>query len=318
MIGIVGSGFGLYGYLPAVIEATGEGILLPERYRASFLERAELIPFAGAVRWTENETDVLSCARGLVVAVTPSMQRELIAHCLARSNIELLLLEKPLAPSPSAAMELLQDLLHSRINFRIGYTFRYTDWGQQLLSSLGARMRDGTVVIKWNFMAHHFRHNLDTWKRWESTGGGVVRFYGIHIIALLAEIGYRKVSRSCTFGVSPDELEKWTATFEGANLPICDVMVDTKARSEEFNIEYFPKSNSLMPPSTLTNLSDPFNQQSVTPNFRRTDRRFPALLELCRSLSSPTTSEYEWYAASLKLWHKVENRTQFKVLAKER
>ena len=55
MIGIFGAGFGLYGYLPALIEVGGGPILLLDRYRIPFSERTELRRFVSAVQWQENE-----------------------------------------------------------------------------------------------------------------------------------------------------------------------------------------------------------------------------------------------------------------------
>ena len=48
MFAIRGSGFGLYGYLPALV-GCGRRVVLPERYRARFAERPELAPFANEV-----------------------------------------------------------------------------------------------------------------------------------------------------------------------------------------------------------------------------------------------------------------------------
>jgi len=36
MTGIIGSGFGLYGHLPAIAQVDTEPILLPQRYKSKF------------------------------------------------------------------------------------------------------------------------------------------------------------------------------------------------------------------------------------------------------------------------------------------
>jgi predicted dehydrogenase len=314
MIAILGSGFGLYGYLPALVDGCKERIVLPERCRSHFNERSELQRFASDVKWEQNEAEVLDCVSGVVLALQPIKQCEWVPQCLARSNIERLLLEKPLAHSPEVAITLFEDLLRSRKVFRIGYTFRYTEWGKQLLNILASQREGGLLTIRWSFMAHHFRHNLQNWKRFNSAGGGAIRFYGIHLIALLSEIGYRNVSLSQASGTSPEEVEKWVAIFEGPGLPECEVIVDTKSNVSEFKIELASNSTAVLTTTVFANLSDPFESQNKVYELDQIDQRVPILSQLCRSLWEDGTKEYEWYNATNWLWLTIENKTQFWLL----
>lgn len=45
-IAILGSGFGLYGYLPALVAHCVQRVVLPERYRQRLEERSELAQYA--------------------------------------------------------------------------------------------------------------------------------------------------------------------------------------------------------------------------------------------------------------------------------
>ena len=45
MYSIIGSGFGLYGYLPAIIKLHKKGVVLPEKYKEKILLRPELKEF---------------------------------------------------------------------------------------------------------------------------------------------------------------------------------------------------------------------------------------------------------------------------------
>jgi hypothetical protein len=311
MISILGSGFGLYGYLPALIGGCAQRIVLPERYRACFFERPELERFIGNVQWVPNENVALDSADGVVIALRPINQSEWIFRCLTRSNIERLLLEKPLAHSPEVAEKVFDSLVRSRKVFRIGYTFRYTAWGKQILKILGSKRESGLFIIHWSFLAHHFRHKLHNWKRFNTAGGGAIRFYGIHIIALLAEIGYCDVTVSLTFGASSDEIEKWTAIFVGTSLPECEVVVDTKSTKGEFRVEHVSNSNGVLENTVFANLSDPFELRGDVYELGKDDRRVPILSQLCCSLWEEDENEYEWYHAAIKLWLSVESKTQF-------
>lgn len=312
MIAIFGSGFGLYGYLPALV-ACGQRIVLPERYRGKFCGRPELACFTGEVTWGLDDAAVLESAEGAVLALRPTDQSEWISRCLVRPNIERLILEKPLAHSPDVAQVALDHLIRSGRAFRIGYTFRYTAWGKQMLSSLRSA-GGGALSIQWDFLAHHFRHDLCNWKRFNTNGGGAIRFYGIHIIALLAEFGYRDVTLSQAFGVSSDEIEKWSAVFTGSGLPECEVQIDTRSSISKFCVEQFPvPASGGLDSIVFADLNDPFDLGNKPSPFTRIDPRIPVLSQLCSSLWG-AENHYEWYDATIRLWRKVEKKTQFEVL----
>jgi len=210
---IIGSGFGLYGYLPALVDGCGLRVTLPGRYRQRFDERPELNRFRSAIEWSRDERAALDISEGVVLATTPHLQAEWISACLELEHIGYLLIEKPIAASPSEAMDLLDRLHHSGKIFRIGYVFRYTDWALALSRALKSPSSK-TLRIQWRFLAHHLAHQLHIWKRFNSTGGGAIRFYGIQLIALLAEFGYREIVESKATGPTRDEVAGWTATTD--------------------------------------------------------------------------------------------------------
>lgn len=312
MIAILGSGFGLYGYLPALVSGCGERIVLLKRYHARFCERPELARFAQDVQWERDEATALRCADGAVIALPPIAQSEWIPQCLALPNIERLLLEKPLAVSPEIAAGLSGDLARSGKTVRMGYTFRYTAWGTGIRDALKMKKENRSLSIQWNFRAHHFRHDLRNWKRFHVSGGGPIRFYGIQLIALLAEIGYCDVTSSRSFGNSPDEIEKWTASFAGPGLPECDAVVNTRASVRSFRVGLLPNSGTETE-AEFANQADPFESPSETDSLEGLDRRVPALSRLCRSLWEQSVNDYAWYDAVIELWRRIEEKTHFEI-----
>ncbi|MDQ3120168.1 MAG: hypothetical protein M3Q89_11475 [Verrucomicrobiota bacterium] len=312
MIAILGSGFGLYGYLPALVEGCKQRVVLPEAYRARFDERPELARFAGDVQWERDKAAAINSADGVVLALRPGDQKEWVPRCLALTNIERLLLEKPLATSPRVGKALLGDLTHSFKTVRVGYTFRYTRWGKRLLDALSVTRETRALSVQWNFLAHHLVHDLRNWKRSHVAGGGAIRFYGIQLIALLAEIGYRDVGVSLSFGPSADEVEKWTASFAGPGLPECDIVINTKVAVSSFRVELLSDSDN-KPNAVFTDQDDPFASTDEPSSSRGggLDRRLSVLTPLCCSLWTQTTDEYEWYEATIELWRCVEEKTHF-------
>jgi predicted dehydrogenase len=303
LIAILGSGFGLYGYLPAFAEARDEEIILPERYRPRLAARAELAGVAGRVHWSVDEAHALHRASTIAIAKRPSDQVALVAQCLARENVERLLLEKPLAPTPEAAGALLDRVASSGRVLRIGYTFRRTAWAASLARLLTTPSA-GTLAIHWRFTAHHYAHDLHTWKRRHDQGGGALRFYGIQLIALLAEFGYRDPVASQCAGVGMGEVDRWTATFAAGGLPDCTIVVDSRSDVTEFRVEQRVGDAA---PHVLVAQRDPFSTAATAGGL---DPRVGLLQELCASLWSGDTC-YAWYSAANALWRDVEAQTTF-------
>ena len=315
MIAILGSGFGLYGYLPALIQECGQEVVLPSDYRQHISERDELAPLVKRCHWQLTREAAVDAADGVVIALPPEEQAKWARHCLARPNIKRLLLEKPLAESPAAAASLLRDLDTSGKRFRIGYTFRYTDWGEQLLGVLGKRDSGGELLITWTFLAHHFRHDLQNWKRFSERGGGPIRFYGIQLIALLAEAGYNEVISSHSFGAHPNETEQWDASVAGPNLPPLHIQLHTRTEAPVFSVERRsgPGGEAISP---LFHDEDPFSPAESC-NSSQLDRRVAALGRLCRSFGRSTDEDIRWYEAAIDLWRAVERSTVFEQLKLE-
>lgn len=308
---ILGSGFGLYGYLPALIDGCSHQIILPERYRTRLYHRPELARFRDKIRWEKDEGSALEHADGGVIALPPEIQPAWIRSCMERANIKYLILEKPLGVSPEVALIVLSQLSNSSKAFRVGYTFRYTPWGNQILELMKtSHERLDSIMIHWSFAAHHFLHDINTWKRFTSTGGGAIRYYGIQMIALLAEIGYQDVTYSQSAGSALEEIESWSAAFLGPGLPKCDVFIDTKSQIRKFQIEIRFNRDSGTTEDLSLKLDDPFDDVHKIQSALD-DRRVPILSQLCSSLGEEDENQYRWYYGSIQLWQKTEQMTGF-------
>ena len=302
---VLGSGFGLYGYVPALIDGFSVKVVLPLRYQEPFLKRPELARYIEVIDWVAGEEEALAAADSVVVALRPADQEERVRACLSSVSIRHFILEKPLAHSPLAAKGLLDALVASGNEFRIGHNFQFTHWGigfQDLLRSLPAGRH---VVIQWAFHAHHHRHGLETWKRLTSAGGGALRFYGIHLIALLVECGYGVVDRSSSWGPAGDEMDGWTATFRGAGLPSCEVVVDARAVSDRFNIS-LTSGAAGSPAERLVELCDPYGLEDGDEQMPPGDRRISLLIRMLNSPLGDPGSRALSTTRIIKLWSEVE------------
>lgn len=291
-----GGGFGLYGYVPALLAREADSVVLPLSYRLPMTTRVELRSYVDRIRWVSTREGADALAEAVVVAIPPRAQQTAAIEAIRRDNVRSVVLEKPIAPSPAAAKSVLQAIRNAGKQVRVGYTFLFTDWYQTLASQ--ARDRSDDIQVEWTFKAHHFANDLPLWKRRADDGGGVVRFYGIHLIALLAKLGYERVLESATSGAMADEPEKWRARFRGPGSRICDVLVDSRAAHGAFRI--FAKNV----PRPIVEFSSPFDRQDTV--ACQDDPRIPALRRLVTSLADDDLEWLRFYEAANDLWSQVE------------
>ena len=294
-VAILGAGFGLYGYLPALSELPCR-VRLPERYRAVVQGRTELSGLASAIDWVADDKEAVNLADAVIVARRPEDQVGLIEELLAKPRIMRLLLEKPVAPDPDAAARLQGGLEASGKIVRIGYTLGLTGWGQDLCARAAAL--DDEIGIRWAFRAHHYATDRLNWKRSHAQGGGALRFYGIQWVSLLASLGFDRVDSSVVAASQPDEFESWCATLSNPSGARCDLDLDSNAARSGFSVR-IPKLRLDI------SLPDPFDQ---VPGGGR-DRRVPILSRLCKDLLTAEELPHRWYRDTIRLWQAIEQAT---------
>lgn len=303
MFTVIGSGFGMYGYLPAMIQETGGSVVLPVSFRERIQSRVELRACLSHIQWVETRDEALSKADGVVIAVPPMEQAVLVSHALRFENIRKFILEKPLAVSPEIAASITSMVNNANRRLRVGYTLLFARWHEELN---WPKWTDGHehVTIRWTFMAHHFANDLQNWKRKHSEGGGVLRFFGVHLLALLAEEGYTEVIHSTMQGQREDEPECWVAAFSGQALPDCTVHLNSRCGQQEFRIvSSFNGENSV-----IVNEADPFHSER---SDEGQDKRVNVLRRLIRSFDSTDQAHQVVVVATNQLWQEVEVLTKW-------
>ena len=305
MIGIVGSGFGLYGYLPAVALASGEQILLMEHYRNKFNSRPELQIFENRIEWAKDLQEITARAHTMILSVTPAQQSTIVRENIIGSRVANLILEKPVDVSPKSAAALLEKILLSGINFRVGYNLVYTGWARKLISLLGVDSHVENIEIDWSFMAHHYRTGTDTWKRNVTEGGGILRFYGIHFIALAALLGYNRILGSDITGFSDTDLYACHIVLQNGKGSRLSLHLDSHAAQNIFALSVF--SGSTPDPVYTITQKDPFTD-SLPGAAGILDHRIDSLQAIFASLfnASLNTECREMYLQTNDLWKAVE------------
>ena len=128
MYTIIGRGFGLYGYMPALLMHLNQKFVLQTRYKSTILSRPELAHFAESIEWAPDLENALGRVDSVIIATTPETQIEMIKRSLRHPNIQRFVLEKPLASSPQIASEVLSRLEFAEKELIVGYSLAHLNW----------------------------------------------------------------------------------------------------------------------------------------------------------------------------------------------
>jgi len=180
-VGILGSGFGLYGYMPAFF-GLGMEVSTLQRYKQKLDSRPELSGLLGKVKFFSTEEEIVSSCEIITIARNPSSQAKFIEGL--DSTFAHLFLEKPLASSVKEQERCLEKLISLKQNFSVAYLFKYCDWWQKTVGSLNSS-NASSVVILWAVP-----ESVDNWKGLESEGGGIGSYYAVHFIPLIHDLGF--------------------------------------------------------------------------------------------------------------------------------
>ena len=93
MYTILGSGFGIYGYMPCLVGRKNVQVVLPRDYREVVESRPELNFALELIEWVPDSYTALSLAHSAIIAKRPQDQVNLVHDCLEFPNIKRLILE---------------------------------------------------------------------------------------------------------------------------------------------------------------------------------------------------------------------------------
>jgi hypothetical protein len=183
-IGILGGGFGIYGYLPAACSLNWSVVTL-SRYRDSIMSRPELSDFQNSVEYVDTEEELLSSCTSVAIARTPDLQYQFLKkYPLELRGIEHLFLEKPLTSSMENSLDILDFLRNSKLSFSLGYLFLHTDWFDTISQVL--QSKGNTIKINWSIPSPK-----SFWKGSRNLGGGIDSFFLIHFVPIFLKLGFQ-------------------------------------------------------------------------------------------------------------------------------
>ena len=177
---ILGGGFGLYGYLPSALQTDWQVTTL-SRYQRFLEDRIELSELLDRVSFVSEEDLDLNNYNAVVIARTPQQQIDFIrSHSSFEGH---LFLEKPLGNTIESTSSILDILQSRKSSFSVAYLFQYQEWYKAIVSE---KQSECNVTINWKINS---RSNQN-WKELLDAGGGLLSYYGIHLLSLIIDCQY--------------------------------------------------------------------------------------------------------------------------------
>lgn len=184
-VGIIGSGFGVYGLLPAfnaiedcqVVSVCGKNTKRLLHYNNEI--GSKKIYSDWRVMLDNQKLDAIA------LAVTPSVQYE-IAKIAIEKDIHIFA-EKPLAANVIQAKELLNLATKYNITHAVDFIFPEIDQWQKVKQLLDnktfGQLRH--ISVNWDFLSFDIKNEVSSWKTDVKEGGGALSFYFSHSLYYL-------------------------------------------------------------------------------------------------------------------------------------
>lgn len=283
-IAILGSGFGIYGYLKALEKIKKIKILINKSSISkikSYKNKNELIKL--------NLDEIIKNSNTIIIAKRPSDQTKLIYKIIKKNKELMLYLEKPIAQNPKKSLEVLKFLKKNKINFKVNYIFYYTKWFSDI--SKKCKSRNNEITINWSFT----NYNLNSWKFKKIFGGGIIRYYGIQTIAIISAMSFNKCLSSNLKKYS-EHAYSWNAIFENSN-------------RNKFNVNFFLNYGKNLftiynNNREIVNMENPFSKKK---NNYKDDNRIKFLIKHIKNQRNLSIKDH---TRIIQLWQKVEQKTK--------
>lgn len=274
MIGILGSGFGLYGYLPAIYKYyNNPRVVVLEKSLDVIRSRSDLKKFIPFLDTVSDKEELIKKSDFIIIAYPPIGVESLFENIEWFSNIKKLLIEKPICITSIKSIALIKKLNDLNILVSSGFNFFYTEWYNLLFSSNIEK-----VNINWRFKPQ------SNWKNYCENGGGALRMYGIHFLPILLQ----KNLINFEVGINNDLIFEGKFLTENKEI---NILIDSNAQSNVFAID------------KIFNNETPFGLNNYK---NKEDNRVYPLYNLLRSFDRNPKKENDLLIKSLDLLDQIE------------
>lgn len=202
-VGVIGSGFGLYGLLPAFNSVRGcKVVSICGKNSERLLKYCKSIGLEKIYTSWEEMLDNENLD-AIAIAVTPNAQYEISKTAIKRGIH--IFAEKPLTANLTQAKELLNLANKKKIKTAVDFIFPEIEEWRKLKEiidkkSLGKLMQ---INLSWDFQSYNLKNNSLNWKNNTSEGGGALAFYFSHSLYYLEYFAGKilKIKSSLNYGL---------------------------------------------------------------------------------------------------------------------
>ena len=297
MYTIVGKGFGLYGYLPAII-LNGFDLVLSNEYKSNIQKREDINKFINFIHWSKSIKEAIYLSDNIILAIPPKEQFKFLLENEKLISDKTIFLEKPIACSPKQSAILLKFLEEKKIKFYVNYSFIYLDWYKKLFNKINSLNSNFNIKVNWEFKAHYIKTNVMNWKSDSQSGGGIIRFYGIHLIAVLIALEYEN------YKIIKLKDNTQTIIFKiiNVNKPEIEILINIDSNIDKFTIEMF--ENSSKNKYALVALKNKFEKKNKK-KLKKLDRRVQNIRDYLIDKNNPIQN-LNFNKKVVKLWCEIE------------
>jgi len=203
MIGVLGGNFALYGWLPALCQFyPNETILIESRHKEKFNNRPELQQYKDRIKWVTTKK-LFNESELVIIAIPPDKVFNYLSLINQSLSIKRIIVEKPICEDPDKSERFINVVEQKGIKICSSYLFLYTDWAKDFV-------KDKISSIQWYI---DNKNPKNSWKWENDLGGGMLKFYGIHLLALasyfnlkLKKVEFKEYSKKKYLEISFDKL----------------------------------------------------------------------------------------------------------------
>jgi hypothetical protein len=283
IVGILGGGFGLYGYLKAFYLKKYKLNTL-KKYKNIINGRPDLRKI-NRINFFFEEINLLKKSDIIIFARRPKDQEnfinKLIANNLKIKN-KLFYFEKPFCSNLKKSNIYLDYLFKNKINFKISYLLIYLKWYKFF--------KKNSTSIEWKFFSKSLEKK--DWKLNKREGGGLINYYGVHFVFLLSFLKKIIINYSYLFRNSKGDY-RWLLSFRSLKKKYkLDIIINSKKE----NFKIISGNNVIC------------NNKSLFLKSNYSDDRIPFIIKLIRDKNN----YFKYYKKTNQLLHLINEKTIIK------
>ena len=179
-IALVGSNFGIKGYLPAIKKIKNVKLKIICSRNIKKLKNYDLKNIIHVTDWKKIFKDNI---RIVILAVPPKLQEKIITYNLKYKKR--VIFEKPISSSYFRSKKLVKRNKKKKIKAEVNLTYLNHDLFKKLKYIIDKQILGPTIDFKinWNFISHDLNKKIKSWKTNEKLGGGIKNIFLTHVFS---------------------------------------------------------------------------------------------------------------------------------------